>query len=340
MGFIVLSEEMTAIAFSRVDASVVITTRNRRDDTLRAVASCLAQQGCKIEILVFDDASEDGTVEAVQQQAPTVRVFANEIRTGYIHNRNRGFREAVGAVVFSIDDDAYFAEADTIARILRYFRLDETIGAVAIPYIEPLNVRSLSSNKTPFHSLAGDELRSYIGCSHAIRRDVVLGIGGYRECFIHQGEERDLCLRMRSEGWRVVYGDSGLIVHMVSPKRQTDRVIYYGARNRLLFDLLNLPLPHLLLRLVWDPVAIIRYRFALSTLPVKLLGIIAGFLEGAKHWGEREAVSSSTYQRFTQLSGHGPESWDQAIPPPCGQLTEKDPSARFGVANLDELRTD
>lgn len=334
MDSIVFSEGSMAAGFSSVDATVVITTRNRRADTLRAVASCLAQQGCRLEIMVFDDASDDGTVEAVRQAAPSVRVFANQVRTGYVHNRNRGFREAAGSVVFSIDDDAYFTESDIITRILRCFHLDESIGAIAIPYIEPLNVRSNSTQKAPFHSLAGDELRSYIGCSHAVRRDVALRLGGYREYYVHQGEERDLCLRMRSAGWRIVYGDSGLIVHMVSPKRQTDRVIYYGARNRLLFDLLNLPLPHLLVRLLWDPVAIIRYRFALSTLSVKLRGIGAGFLEGAKHWGERQAVSSSTYQRVTQLPGHGPEAWDQAIPPPCGQLTENDSSAQVGVANL------
>jgi GT2 family glycosyltransferase len=332
----VLSEGPTSAGFSSVDASVVITTRNRRDDTLRAVASCLSQQGCKLEILVFDDASEDGTVEAVRLATPSVRVFANQARTGYIQNRNRGFREAAGPIVFSIDDDAYFADPNIVMCILRYFHQDDSIGAVAIPYIEPLNVRSRSYQKTPFHSLTGDELRSYIGCSHAIRRDVALGLGGYREYFVHQGEERDLCLRMSSAGWRVVYGGSGLIVHMVSPKRQTDRVIYYGARNRLLFDLLNLPLPHLLVRLLWDPVAIIRYRFALSTLPVKLRGIAAGFLEGAKRWRERQAVSRATYRLFMQLPGHGPETWDQAIPPPCGQLTKKDPSAQVGVANQHE----
>ena len=302
---------------ANIDASIVITTRNRRDDTLRAVESCLAQQGCKFEVLVFDDASDDGTAEALRQAAPSVRIFANKLRTGYIYNRNRGFYEALGSIVFSIDDDAYFSAPDIVTRVLQHFREDTKLGAVAIPYVEPLNQRSVSSLNTRFHLRSGDELRAYVGCAHAIRRETALSLGGYREYFIHQGEERDLCLRMMATGRRIVYGDSDYIVHTVSPKRQAERVTYFGARNLLLFNLLNLPMRDLLIRLLWDPIAILKYRFSWSTLPVKLRGIGAGFVDGVRHWRDRHAVSRAIYARFRKLPGHGPEEWDQEIPPPC-----------------------
>ena len=317
MGSISPFEQMQVAASSAIDASIVITTRNRRDEALRAISSCLAQENCSIEILLFDDASDDGTVEAVRKKFPSVRIFSNPSRMGYIHNRNRGFEEALGSVVFSIDDDAYFSSRDIVMSVLKHFRDDCTIAAVAIPFIEPMNRRSLSSLQTPFISRSGDELCGYIGCAHAVRREIVLSLGGYREFFIHQGEERDLCLRMIAAGFRIVYGGQGLIVHMVSPKRQLDRVTYYASRNGLLFDILNLPVPDVLIRLVWDPIAIIRYRFSWSTLPLKLRGIMAGFCEGAKRWRERKAVSRAAYVRFKTLPGHGPEEWVQAIPPPC-----------------------
>jgi GT2 family glycosyltransferase len=317
MDFIVASKEIDPADYPNIDASIVITTRNRRVDLLFAIASCMAQQGCRFEILLFDDASDDGTAQAVREKFPSVLIFANPDRMGLIHNRNRGFEEALGSVVFSIDDDAYFSSPDIVESVLNKFRDDYKIAAVAIPYIEPMNRRSLSSLQTPFISRSGDELSAYKGCAHAVRREVVLNLGGYREFFVHQGEERDLCLRMIAAGFRIVYGDKGLIVHMVSPNRQMDRVTYYGTRNRLLFDMLNLPVPDLLIRLIWDPVAIIRYRFSWSTLPLKLRGIVAGFCEGTKRWRERKPVSCAAYALFRTLPGHGPEEWVQAIPPPC-----------------------
>jgi GT2 family glycosyltransferase len=310
-------EQVQTAASSAIDASVVITSRNRRDEALRAISSCLAQENCSIEILLFDDASDDGTVEAVRKNFPSVRIFASPGRMGYIHNRNRGFEEALGSVVFSIDDDAYFSSRDIVKSVLKNFRDDSTIAAVAIPYIEPMNRRSLSSLQTPFISRSGDELCAYIGCAHAVRRDIVLNLGGYRELFVHQGEERDLCLRMIAAGFNIVYANSGLIVHMVSPKRHTERVTYYGARNRILFDILNLPLPDLMIRLIWDPIAILRYRFSWASLPVKLRGIAAGLFVGARRWSDRHPVSREAYAHFRRLPGHGPEQCDHAIPPTC-----------------------
>lgn len=320
------SELHAPTAIASFDASVVITTRNRRIETLRSVSSCLAQERCRVEVLVFDDASEDGTVEALRQAFPSVRVFETSQRKGYIHNRNRGFQEALAPIIFSIDDDAYFSDPDIIAQTLCLFAEDVGIAAVAIPYIEPMNVRSKSSLKTPFCASPGDSLRGFVGCSHALRRDVVLSLGAYREYFVHQGEERDLCLRMMAEGWRIVYGSSGLIVHMVSPKRQAARVVYYGARNRLLFDILNLPLSKLLLRLLWDPLAIIRYRFAWVTLFPKMRGVCAGLIQGVRHSRDRRPVSRHIYEKFVSLPSHGPVECREPIPPPCVPST----TASFG----------
>src|SRR5262245_50522580 len=54
-------------------ASVVIVTHNRQRDVLRAVASCLAQD-CALEIIVYDDASEDGVAKALSRRFPNVRI--------------------------------------------------------------------------------------------------------------------------------------------------------------------------------------------------------------------------------------------------------------------------
>jgi hypothetical protein len=100
---------------------------------------------------------------------------------------------ALGDVVFSLDDDAVFSSPLVVEQTLRDFS-HPRIGAVAIPYIEPHK-----ANKEMQRAPTREDVwitASYIGTAHAVRRDVFLALGGYREHLVHQGEEGDFCLRM------------------------------------------------------------------------------------------------------------------------------------------------
>ena len=219
-------------------ASVVIATRNRCEDLLRAVQSALDQSYRPLEVLVFDDASVDGTAEKVAREFPEVRLFRNADRAGYIVLRNRGFQQAVGEIVFSLDDDAFFTCNQTVERTMELFERNTKVAAVALPYVEPKTSDRLKlMQPTPPLS----RLRGYVGCAHALRKSAVIELGGYREFFIHQGEERDLSIRMQERGYEIVYGNSGPIVHEYSPERDPRVMSYYGVRNTLLFDVPERP---------------------------------------------------------------------------------------------------
>src|SRR5437667_10630570 len=88
-------------------ASVVITTKNRRDELFDAVSSAISQS-VPVEVLVIDDGSTDGTAEMVRTQFPSVRLEQSKMSLGYIVQRNRAAQLASGRFVFSIDDDAIF----------------------------------------------------------------------------------------------------------------------------------------------------------------------------------------------------------------------------------------
>jgi len=91
----------------------------------------------------------------------------------------------------------------TIEQTLAEFD-DPRIAAVGIPFI---NVRKGSV----IHQQAPDTndrwiCEAYVGASHALRRDVFLAAGGYREDFFYMGEEGDLCVRLLDKGYVVRLG--------------------------------------------------------------------------------------------------------------------------------------
>jgi len=110
--------------------SVVILTWNSRSLVGDAVASALAQQGVEPEVLVADNASEDGTADEVALRFPgRVRVIRFERNEGYAGGYNRALALAGGESLLLLNPDARLAP-DFLARALPAFA-DARVGIVA-----------------------------------------------------------------------------------------------------------------------------------------------------------------------------------------------------------------
>jgi GT2 family glycosyltransferase len=213
---------------------------------------------------------------------------------GYIVRRNEAAKVARGGIIVSIDDDAEFSTPSVVKQTLPFFD-DDAVGVVAIPYRD-VNRSEMVFQKAP----KPDSVywaASYAGTAHALRRDVFLGLGGYRSHLVHQGEERDYSIRMLEAGFGVRWGYSSEILHYESPRRDWSRMDYYGRRNDVLFAWQNVPSPyfwpHLLVSIakgLWSGVKVRRVR-------AMLRGAWDGLAEclvARKH--ERRPVSTATYR--------------------------------------------
>lgn len=91
--------------------SVYIPTRNRVGLLSAAVSSVLAQGFSDLELIVVDDASNDGTVsflEFIARADARVRVLRNDSPRGAPAARNRAITQAAGEFVTGLDDDDQF----------------------------------------------------------------------------------------------------------------------------------------------------------------------------------------------------------------------------------------
>ena len=278
------------------DVTILITTKNRRDELRTALRSALTQS-VAADVLVIDDGSTDGSADAVRAEFPTVRVVRHAESQGYVVRRNEGIAAAAGRIVISIDDDAAFSSAEVVRQTLAEFD-DERVGAVAMPYVD-VNRDAEIRQRAPAAGTAFATDR-FIGTAHALRREVFLRVGGYREGIVHQGEEGDYCLRMLDAGFVVRLGTADPIHHFESPRRDFRRMDYFGVRNAVVFVWQNVPMPYLLWH--WPALMI---RVLLHTLqPARLWTRASGLAAGIRRCFavERVPVSSHTYLLSRQLA--------------------------------------
>jgi len=219
------------------DLSVVISTRNRRDQLLGAL-STVWMQTARIEVLVYDDGSEDDTADAVRAAFPETRVFRSEQRLGMIVQRNRGAQDARAAHFAIFDDDAEFLSPHTLQLALDGFD-HERIGAVALPMID-LGRELVLRNRAP-----DDEGRyvtdTFPGGASVLAREPFLALGGYREQLFNRGEDAEYARRMLKHGRVVRIGTAPEVHHHGSASRQLDEDVYVQARAQVLQTAWTLP---------------------------------------------------------------------------------------------------
>jgi N-acetylglucosaminyl-diphospho-decaprenol L-rhamnosyltransferase len=201
-----------------VRATVVIPTLNGRERLLRALESLRAQTRRADEVVVVDNASTDGTAEAVARDYPEVTLIRSEENLGFGRAINRGAAAAEGDALVLVNNDVVlepqFLErmleplgedgVGMVAGVLVLARdpgridsagieLDVTLRSYDLLWNEPLE--RLAEARTPVGPCGG---------AAAYRFEAFRDAGGFDEAFFAYWEDVDLALRLRLAGWRCV----------------------------------------------------------------------------------------------------------------------------------------
>jgi glycosyltransferase involved in cell wall biosynthesis len=278
-------------------ATVVITTKNRLEDLREAVASAVNQTAAP-EVLIIDDGSTDDTAELIGRDYPGVRVHRESQSRGYIVQRNFAAHLASGRIIFSIDDDAIFTSPQVVEQTLREFD-HVRVGAVAIPFVDVNRSPDVMQRAPDTNGIYA--AYSYIGTAHAVRKDLFLGLGGYRELLIHQSEEEDYCARLLNAGYIVRCGTADPIHHFESPRRSWARMDYFGARNKVMYAWNNVPFPFFPMHLAVTTFMTSIYARHPARCLTRVRGVTAAYARCLTGQADRRPVAPSVYRLSREL---------------------------------------
>jgi len=219
--------------------SVVICTLNRAEFLKGALQSlaCQAAPRGSFEVIVVDNGSTDGTPAAVGSLAAVLDVrYVREERTGLSHARNAGLRQARGAYVAYLDDDAR-ARPHWVEAILAAVAREEpdVLGGPVLPLAMeekpawfPLESQAWAAGRERRELGAGEYVR---GEGFAVKKSVAEALGGFRAelgmigTTMGYGEETELQCRIRwlKPGARIVYCPDAVVEHLVRIEKMTLR---------------------------------------------------------------------------------------------------------------------
>jgi N-acetylglucosaminyl-diphospho-decaprenol L-rhamnosyltransferase len=210
--------------------------------------------GIEHEVLVLDNASDDGSAEAVARRFPEVRVIARDRRAGLAENNSLLMREAGGRFCLLLNEDSEILEGATQA-LLDALSADPKAGAAGAQLLDPdrrpipcawrlpglgtagaqavFLHRPLVTQDSGTHPGDGEvrEVGWVQSAAMLVRREAAEEVRYLDPGFFVYSEEVDFQKRMRDAGWRILHVPAAQAIH--HEQLATDRSA--GARRVVQF---------------------------------------------------------------------------------------------------------
>jgi N-acetylglucosaminyl-diphospho-decaprenol L-rhamnosyltransferase len=212
--------------------------------------------GIEHELLVLDNASEDGSAEAVRERDPEARVIARTRRGGKAANDTELMRAARGAYCLLLNEDTELRPGATAALLdalepdpdaaAAGARLLTTTGepkacAWRLPGVGTALAGALFLHRWVTVQSRGTATRrvGWVQSSAMlVRREAAAAVGYLDPDFFVYSDETDFCKRLHDAGWRILYAPLARAVHhdqlSTDPVARTRRTVEFH-RNRDLY---------------------------------------------------------------------------------------------------------
>lgn len=302
------------IVRDRPDMSVAVTSFNRRDLLMEGLA-VLDRQSLRLQVIVADDGSTDGSVQAVEARWPEVTLLANESgrSNGVARQLRLAYERAVCRHLASFDEDFHLRDADALERLLRYFD-DPRVAVVAIPFRDVLVGENLQ--QTAPSALGTWQRYTFTGNGYLIDLDRYRTVGGYYDWYQSYRQEEDLAMRFLARDWIVRVIPSGIEGdHYRRPGQLGATARFRSARNDLLFYWQYAPclylVPYLWLTILRNLADGRREADVLT----RLKGLLGAPAHGYRNRVHRQPVSTRAFLRYRKIKRAGILRADAVVGP-------------------------
>jgi GT2 family glycosyltransferase len=245
---------------TRPAVDVGVVTWNTRDLTVDALRRLLdGQDDCAIRLLVHDNASSDGTAEAIARHIPEAEVESGELNLGFGAGMNRLIARGEAPWFFALNSDAW-PQPGAIRRLVEAAERSPSAAAVAPRLERPDGSLEFSTHPFPSLRIAGltavgadrwlsparasellleghwqhDLARPVdwaIGAALLMRRSALDEVGGFDPRYFMYAEDLEWCWRASQAGWDIRFEPEAVVCHVGN----ASGAVGYGRRRTMAY---------------------------------------------------------------------------------------------------------
>lgn len=334
-----------AIQRDAIDVSIVIVSYNTAAMTVAAISSVVAEtRDVSYELIVVDNASRDGSAEAIARHPAAPRLIALESNIGFARANNLAVNDARGRYVLLLNPDTlvtanaidrivHFADRNPYAKLWggRTTFADGSLNRASCwkrmtiwnQFCRAAGLTGLFRDSSLFNAeaMAGwkrDSVRRVdivSGCFLLIERSLWNTLGGFDQQFFMYGEDADLCMRARQAGARPLITPDATIVH------------YGGASEAVISDKMVrlLTAKSMLVERHWPRITRPIGRALLAAWPLGrwiVHALAAQALNAHRHSAQAQSWASVWQRRDIWLKGYDTAHHSPSQPNPGTQTGE------------------
>jgi len=255
--------------------SIILVNYNGADvliDCLNSLEKFIPRDNC--EIIIVDNNSQDKSVDILNDKYPHIKLIKLPKNVGFGAGNNAGAKVAKGEFLFLLNTDTIL-ESNILAHLIELMSENSDVGIIGPKLLFPDGSFQISfspeisikgefaarklhknaENENKLHIIEQDfqdiqEVDIVVGAAFFIRADLFNLLGGFDEKFFMYFEESDLCQRVRTKGYKVLYTPHVSLIHIrgysvnkISNKMAVEyrrSQIYYYHKHRPMWEILLL----------------------------------------------------------------------------------------------------
>ncbi|KKU23429.1 MAG: Glycosyl transferase family 2 [Microgenomates group bacterium GW2011_GWC1_46_15] len=193
--------------------SIIILSYNTKQYLEQVLRSLARVKKNDWEVIVVDNASQDGSAQMVKEEFPFVKCIMNKKNVGFSAGNNSGIRRAQGAYVLLLNSDTEVHDAESIPTLLSYMDKHPDVGVVTPKVVLADGTMDMASHQTWKGVEYTHEVDACTAAAMLVRAAAIDEVGLLDEQFFMYGEDLDWCYRFRKAGWKIVYNPEATIIH-------------------------------------------------------------------------------------------------------------------------------